>query len=75
MAGQHSHDDANRGNHNAFLPQHVEALEEVVEHQAMLQGETDDGDGDHGRNTSPEILLPNLKHYTYQTASAEVASF
>lgn len=70
VAAQHPHDDANRGNHNGFLPQHVVV---VVEHPAMLQGETDDGDG--GRNTSPEILQQNLRHYTYQTASAEVASF
>lgn len=73
VAAQHPHDDANRGNHNGFLPQHVVVLKEVVEHPAMLQGETDDGDG--GRNTSPEILQQNLRHYTYQTASAEVASF
>jgi hypothetical protein len=74
VAAQHRYEIANRGNRNG-----VEALEEVVEHQAVLPGETE-GDGAHGRNSCREILLPaqnlNRMHYAYQTASAEeVPSF
>ena len=74
---QHPNEDANRVNRSGFLPQHVEALKEVVEHHAVLPGKTD-GDGDHGRHTSPEILLPagNLirRRYAYQMAAVGVAS-
>jgi len=77
-AQHHEHENANRKNRNGFLHQHIEAMKEAVEHQVVHPGKTD-GDGYHGQNTSPEILLPaqnlNLWHYAYQTASAEVASF
>lgn len=74
VVAQQTHEDANHENHNGFLPQHNEALGEVMTHQEMPPDGID-GNGDQGQNTSLGILLPAQNQNPSHSVLAEGATF